>query len=448
MMKQPNKTRTAVLLTVALFVCHILYSVRASDSQPQDKVSITKSTKYIIVVTGSELLSGAYPDGHTYFLTKTLRPLGLECIGSMIVDDKRADIEEALLYTTGKADLVIVTGGLGPTDNDITRETLRDFTGIELKEHPDVLREMARRFRVPPDQLRANLRRQTQVPTDGTYLKNTEGTAVGLVFNSTRSVIVALPGPPRELQAMVRNELVPYLSKRFGTRLPGCSLTLRFVGLGQSQIDQSLKDSVPLAPDIAVSSQFEGGRVDFTFSLPEDTPQDQAKLKELKQKIMKHLGEYIYADDETSMEQRVLELLKARGEKLALAEAGSGGSLAAALSGADADGQVLAGAFVAPTVEKLCHLLKLDNDDPTGSTSANQRIQRLALAVANATASQWAVVIGDARRDQSGSGYVDIVFKLPDGRMESRKIQLRGSGELARARLTTQLLDQLRRRLK
>jgi nicotinamide-nucleotide amidase len=447
-MKLPNKTRTAILLAIALLICLRQYSVRAADSRPYDKVSTSRSTKYMIVVTGSELLSGSYPDGHTYFITKSLHPLGLGCIGSMIVDDERADIEEALRYATNKAELVIVTGGLGPTDNDITRQTLSDFTGIKLQEQPDVLRQMAQRFHVPPDQLRANLRRQTQVPANGTYFRNIEGTAVGLVFNAAKSIIVALPGPPHELQVMVRNELVPYLSKRFGTRLPGCSLTLRFVGLGQSQIDQTLKDNVPLSPDIAVSSQFEGGRVDFTFSLPEDTPQYRARLKELERKITQYLGEYIYADDQTSLEQRVLELLRARGQKLALAEAGSGGSLAAALSSADANGQVLTGAFVAPTVEKLCRLLKIDVENPAGSESSDQRIKRLALAVANATNSPWVIAVGDARRDDNGSGYVEVVFKLTDGRLESRKVQLSGSGELARARLSTQLLDQLRRRIK
>ncbi len=412
------------------------------------KHSDAKSTKYIIIVTGGELLSGVYPDGHTYLLTRTLRPLGLECISSMSVDDKQADLKEALQYATDKADLIIVTGGLGPTNNDITREALSDFTGITLKEHPDALQEMARRFRVSPDQLRANLRRQTQVPTEGTYFRNTEGTAVGLAFEPADVSIVALPGPPRELQAMVHNELVPYLSRRFGTRLPGCSLTLRFIGLGQSQIDQSLGDNVPLAPDITVSSQFEGSRVDFTFSLPEDTPQDRARLSELKQKIMKHLGEYVYADDETSLEEHVLKLLKARGETLALAEAGSGGSLAAALNSADGAGQILAGAYVAPTVEKLHHLLGINNDDLTGSKSGNQRIKRLATTAADATTSQWAIAVGQAYRDENGSDYVEVAFKLPDGRLESRQVRLRGSGELARSRLSTQLLDQLRRRLK
>lgn len=417
--------------------------------------SAPQPAHYVIIVTGGELLSGAYPDEHTYFLTRTLLPLGLRCVGSMCVDDKQGDLKEALRFATGKAPLIIVTGGLGPTDNDITREALSDFTQIALKEHSDVLQEVAQRFHVSPAQLRPNLRRQTQVPTRGTYLANPNGTAVGLVFEPANAVIVALPGPPRELQAMVRDELVPYLSRRFGTRLPGCSLTLRFVGLGQSQIDQTLRDHVPLTPNITVSSQFQGSRVDFTFSLPNDTPRDRARLSELKQKIMKHLGEYVYADDETSLEEHVVKLLKARGATLSLAEAGSGGSLAAALNSADGAHRVLAGAYVAPTVEKLRCLLRVPDDlwtarDPAlrePSTSRGQRVELLAAAAANATSSQWAIAVGEGWRDESGTAYVEVAFKLPGGRLESQQVRLRGDGELARLRLSTQLQDQLRRRL-
>ena len=403
--------------------------------------------RYMVVATGGELLSGVYPDGHTYFLTRTLRPLGLRCVGSITVDDKQADIEEALRLATKKASLVIVTGGLGPTDNDVTRETLSEFTGIKLQEHPDVLQAMARRFRVAPDGIRPNLRRQTLVPERGTYLKNPHGTAVGLVFELADDVIVALPGPPRELQAIVRDELVPYLSRQFGTRLPGCSLTLRFVGLGQSQIDQTLEDRVPLAPDVTLFSQFEGGRVDFTFFLPDDTPRDRARLEELKQKILEHLGDYVYADDETSLEEHVVKLLETRGTTLAIAEAGSGGSLAAALSGTGAARAVLAGAYVAPTEERLRQLFRVPDDRWAGSTSGPERAKLLASAAAEATGSGSAVAIGEPRPDNSGDRYVEVAFKLPDGRLQTQRVRLRGTGELARLRLNTQLLDQLRRRL-
>jgi len=429
----------------ALLSIWLLPLLVAGASEP---APASKSVSYMIVVTGSELLSGAYPDEHTYFLTRTLRPLGIYCVGSMCVADKQVDIKEALRFATGKAALIIVTGGLGPTDNDMTRETLSDFTGIALKEHPDVLQEVALRFNVPPAQLRANLRRQTQVPTRGTYFRNPNGTAVGLVFELDNATIVALPGPPRELQAMVRDELVPYLSKRFGTRLPGCSLILRFVGIGQSQIDQTLKENVPLSPDITVSSQFQGGRVDFTFSLPNDTAQDRARLQEFKHKVIKHLGEYVYAEGQTSLEEHILKLLEGRGATLAIAEAGSGGSLAAALCNADGTRQVLAGAFVAPTAEKLRGLLGMRDDHQVSSASSGQRIEQLAAAAANATGSQWAVAVGEACRDENGADYVEIAFKLPGGRLESQQVRLSGAGELARLGLSTNLLDQLRRRLR
>lgn len=401
----------------------------------------------MIVVTGDELLSGIYADGHTHFLTRTLRPLGLQCVGSMSVDDSEADMKEALRFATGKAPLVIVTGGLGPTDNDITRQALSGFTGIALKEQPDVLKEMARRFRTSPEKLRANLRRQTQVPVRGTYLKNSNGTAVGLVFESAEAVIVALPGPPRELQGMVRDELVPYLSRRFGTRLPGRSLTLRFVGLGQSKIDQTLKDHVPLAPDITVSSQFEGSRVDFTFSLPHDTPQDRTRLGELKQKIIAHLGDSIYAEDETSLEEHIIRGLEKPGATLALAEAGSGGSLAAALSGTGGAQRVFAGAYVAGTDEKLRRLLGVSDDDWGGGASHAERAERLAAAAADATESQWAIAVGQRYRNESGSDCVAVAFRSPDGRAETVQVRLRGGGELARRNLSTQIEDLLRRRL-
>ena len=182
-MRQSMKTRLMVSLVIALSSFQSVCS-----GQP---------TPYMLVVTGGELLSGIYADGHTFFITQTLRPLGLQCVGSMSVDDKQQDLTEALEYAAKKAPLIIVTGGLGPTPTDITREVLSEFTSIPLAEDPEVLQNMGQRFRTSPEKLRANLRRQTQVPTSGTYLKNANGSAVGLVFEKAACVIVALPGPPR-----------------------------------------------------------------------------------------------------------------------------------------------------------------------------------------------------------------------------------------------------------
>ena len=284
-----------------------------SQAQETPPTATPQMAEYSIIVTGNELLSGVYADSHTFYLTRTLRPLGLHCVGSISVDDRAEDMKQALRFAQQRSALVIVTGGLGPTDSDITREVLSEFTGIALREQPDVLQQMEQRFHSQRDQLRANLRRQTRVPVRGTYLLNESGTAVGLVFEQDHKTIVALPGPPRELQPMVRDHLVPYLAKKFGVRSIGRSLTVRFVGIGQSQIDQTMKDHITLPPDIMETSQFEAGRVDFTFSLPGDTTEDGVRLEQLRVALHKYLGDHIYADDAfTTLEDALAQKLALR----------------------------------------------------------------------------------------------------------------------------------------
>jgi len=417
----------------------IVVSPALTTPLPADPVP--KVTHYMIVVTGGELLAGAYADGHTYFLTRTLRPLGLECVGSMSIDDKHADVVAALGFATGHAELIIVTGGLGPTTNDITREALSEFTGVELKEHPDVLGAMARRFGTTPEQLGANLRRQTQVPVGGAYLKNANGTAIGLVFEAKGKVVVALPGPPRELQPMVRDELVPFLSRRFGTRLPGCALTLRFVGLGQSQIDQKLSDNVTMPPDVVVNSTFGGGRVDFTFSLPDDTPENRRRLEQLKKEIVKCLGDNIYGEGDTTLEEHVIELLRARDETLALVEIGSDGALIAALNGAAEAHEVVTGAYVAPTKAALERLLAGRDEPSTDITD----IARRAAAI---TGSAWVLATGPVEQEEGRGRYLNVALRCSDGHVDTWREPVRGSAEMVGSRVSTYLLDQLRRRLR
>lgn len=397
--------------------------------------------QYFIIVTGGELLEGVFPDAHTPFLTRSLRPFGCQCVGSIIVDDKREDIERAVRFATNRAPLVLVTGGLGPTPNDITRETLSAVTGIGLQESPEALAEMERRFNQSRDQLRANLRRQTLVPVRGGYLKNPHGTAVGLVFDSGTSLVVALPGPPRELQTMTAGELVPFLQRRFGIHELGASLTVRFVGAGQSTIDQVIKDHLTVPPGVIITSLFEGGRVDFTFSLPGHSTEDREVLKRLEAGIRQHLGSYLYASDGSSLEDVFLNNVFARGGTLSLLEIGSGGSIAGALSGASRGSALLAGAFVAPTGEAMARLLAIPLEDLPEAPL--EQIQRLAAAAAVKTGSRWVAATSPLLTDATGAKSLWAVCRLPNGRWESQRLPVRGSDQAARAALNTQILDLL-----
>lgn len=435
--------KTLLLLLPMLLPVLLGEPVPAAEADTRSPES--KPLDYMIVVTGGELLEGVYPDGHTPFLTRTLRPLGVRCVGSLCVDDVRDDMLQALRFATNRAPLVIVTGGLGPTPNDITRDVLAEFSGLELKEHPDVLADLTRRFNQTADQLRANLRRQTRVPVRGGYLKNSAGTAVGLVFEAANAVIVALPGPPRELQPMARDELLPFLRRRFGVREFGCALTLRFVGAGQSLIDQTIKDHVTVAPDVTITSLFEGSRVDFTFSLPHNSPSNQARLQRLEASIREHLDAYLYAADGSTLEEVVVKRLQSLGGKLVLAEVGSGGQLAAALSGVKGIDQLLTGCFEAPSGEAIARLLQLPAE-ARANTGADLA-QAIAEAASRLTQSPWSIAVGPAETEGSGR-YVWVAFKTPDGRWDRQRFSARDSGEAARVGLVTQILDRVRRQLK
>jgi len=195
-----------------------------------------------------------------------------------------------------------------------------------------------------------------------------------------------------------------------------------------------------------VASQFEGSRVDFTFSLPNDTAENRARLDSLKTEILKYLGANIYATDGSSLEEQVARRLAARSESLALAEAGSGGGIEAAMSGVAAGGRILAGGVSAPTEEKLRILLRVDDGRWKEAQEAG-RVELLAATVAEAAGSSWALAVGEVRRGPSGNPMVAVAFRSPDGRVESETFAAGGTGELARANLVTQLVDRLRRRM-
>ncbi len=432
----PRTMQRCLILLGALFT---LFNTAAgadlAATTSSSPANPTNAINYALIITGGELLHGAFPDGHTAFLTRSLHPLGLHCVGSMIVDDHPEDIAKALRFATNKAPLIIVTGGLGPTGNDVTRQALVEFTGVAVRENPALLDELSRRLNTPVEKLRENLRRQMRVPERGTFFKNPNGTAAGLVFDLGRTVVVALPGPPRELQPMTRDELVPYLTRRFGTRPPGCALTLRFVGMGQSQIDQTLTQNVPLDPDIILASQFEGGRVDFTFSLPGDTPAERTRLRQLENRILQHLGTNIYAEDDATLEEVILRGLRGRGATLAIVEVASGGALAASLSQSVSATNVVNGAWSTPSLTQARRLVAAES----------AAMIDIARAARNASGATAVVVIGERLSHDGGS--VEVFVDLPGKSAATIRLPLRGSDAVSRAALVTQILDQLRRRL-
>lgn len=411
------------------------------------QVASTNTLDYAIIVTGEELLEGKYADAHTQFIARTLQQLGAHCVWSMTVDDRPEDLKQALAFVLKRAGVVIVTGGLGPTANDITRETLSEFTGIQLYEQPELVAQMEKRFGTTADKLRPNLRRQCLVPEQGGWLPNPFGTAAGLIFERHDYVLIALPGPPRELQPMLRDHVVPYLERKYGVRSPRCSLTLRFVGVGQSQIEQTLRDKNIIPADMRVSTQFEGGRVDYTFSLLEDSPLNRSRLKELATRVREVFGENIYAEGTATLEERVLELLKKRGGSVVLVEIGSGGRLAANLIQTGVADDVLKASYVATSDECMRVVLQLPADACKEKEPSASKLKLFAEAAKKHTGAAWAIVVGPPGADADSKEEVIVGSGDLLNDWLTFRVPTQGKGELVQANLVTHILARVRLQL-
>jgi nicotinamide-nucleotide amidase len=401
-----------------------------------------------MIVTGEELLQGQYADRHTQFVTWSLRPLGLQCVASLTVGDRIKDLNDALDYAVGHTSLVIVTGGLGPTDDDVTREALSEFTEIPLRQEPEVLSMLKHRFAASGGKLRRNLRRQALIPAQGSYLPNPNGTAVGLIFDAGDRLIVALPGPPRELQPMLTNELIPLLTRRFGTRSLGSSLQMRFAGIGESTINQTLHDHLTVPQEVTISSLFEAGRVDLRLSVPGNSAADRARLKAIEKELMKHIGEYMYTDDDSTLEECVVGLLEKRGITIGLAEVASGGAVAASLMDVNKAAQVMLGGFAATSNSNMAPILNakrqlLVSPDPAD----NQPAKTMAGLVCKLLSTDWGVAVAEQQTSEDGSRFAWFAAGSPEKGFSTGRLPLRGRGHFMRSWLVTYALDSLRRRL-
>jgi len=340
-------------------------------------------------------------------------------------------------------DLVLTTGGLGPTDADITRQVLSKFTGVELQPHPDVVQAMKARFN--NNVLRENLLRQTLTPVKGSYLPNRTGSAVGLVFDDGKKVIIAMPGPPRELQPMVDEQLVPYLSERFGTHVVGASLTIRFVGIGESQIDHTMHQQMDLPEELIIAFKFDQNRVDLTFSMPGNSEEDMVQLRALERELLHHIGEYAYTDEELSLEDVVLKKLDEKKLHLTTAEVGSGGAIASSLNSAGYSTSYFEGGYIAPSNHALADILEIP-DEQRRKDPKEFAIQ-IAQMICKKDDTELCLLISEPFVEGDATVAWMVLASSTD-LPKTFQVSLRGSGKSMRERIVTDVLNLLRKEMK
>jgi nicotinamide-nucleotide amidase len=303
----------------------------------------------VIIAVGSELLTPARLDTNSLFLTERLARRGVEVIRKVVVGDDRERIAAEIRRGRHEARIVIVTGGLGPTLDDLSREGAAEALGIGLVEHPEILEWLKERFARFGRPMTENNRRQASVLEGAEILPNPNGTAPGQYFSDEGGVVMLLPGPPRELKPMFTVECEPRLD-RIRSTFQYSTVSLRIAGLGESDVDhrigpiysaESRADTTILAApgDIQLHIRGRAATVDEAEQI----------ARAVAEKVAQELGDHVYSWTNEPLEVVIGGLLRERGLKVCLAESCTGGLIAERITDIAGSSDYFAGGFVTYT---------------------------------------------------------------------------------------------------
>lgn len=281
-----------------------------------------------IVVTGSELLLGETVDTNSTMLARMLRDIGLDLYYKTAVGDNRERMAAVLRLALERSDIVLTSGGLGPTVDDVTREAVADATGRPLVFHQMLLDQIAARFARFGRPMSDNNRRQAFVPEGAVIVENTEGTAPAFIVEGEHGTVISMPGVPRELEHLMKTHVLAYLKRRLGEEAVIRPRVLRTCSIGESQIDSIIADLMTgHNPTVGLAAH--SGQVDVRITAKAPTAEEADRLiAPVEAEIRRRLGDVIFGVDGETLEGVVCDLLAKRGLTLAVVDSVTGGQVA------------------------------------------------------------------------------------------------------------------------
>ncbi len=387
-----------------------------------------------IVTTGTELLLGQIDDTNATYLARQLRDMGIDVFFRTTVGDNEVRIAQVLEQALERADVIVTTGGLGPTVDDVTREAVARATSRHLVLYPDLLAQIESFFASFGSQMSDNNRRQAYLPENCIPIENPVGTAPAFIVEDDKGAIITLPGVPREMRYLMEHAVVPYLEKRMGQRQVMVTQVLRTVGVGESRIDQAIADlETSTNPTVGLSAH--PGQTDVRIVAKATTaPEAEALVADFEDTIRRRLGAAIYATGNATLEAVIAGLLEERDATVAVAETITQGDITKRFGPHPG---VFRGGVVAPDGEALARLFGAEQAPVMGEQGA----VTVAEGVRQALAASYGVgVLGD----EGGSPWVAIAG--PHG-VDIRRQRFTGRDSRVRTWTTTLALEFLRRLL-
>jgi competence/damage-inducible protein CinA-like protein len=285
-----------------------------------------------IIATGSELLLGEQVDTNSPHIARKFREIGLDLIYTTIVGDDEPRMLDAIRIALTRADVILTSGGLGPTVDDVTRSAVARALGRELVFHEDLFKQIEARFRAYGRPMTDNNRQQAYLPDGAQAIENPVGTAPSFAVEHQGRLIISLPGVPRELTYLLDHAVIPLLKSKLQLQDVIVVRTLHTVGEGESRIDAAIADlERSTNPVIGLSAK--AGQVDVRLSAKASRREEaQALLAAMEARVRERIGAFIFGADEETLEGVILSRLADRHHTLATVELNTGGSISSRLT--------------------------------------------------------------------------------------------------------------------
>ena len=409
-----------------------------------------------IICVGTELLLGDILNSNAQFLALELASLGIPHFYQTVVGDNPGRLKQVLEIAIARSNLLIFTGGLGPTPDDLTTETIADFFGVPLIERQDVLDDIAQKFASRGREMTPSNRKQALIPKGADILPNPGGTAPGMIWQPRPNLtILTFPGVPTEMHRMWRDTAVPYLKSQGWGKEIIYSRTLRFWGIGESALAEKVTPFLDLT-NPTVAPYAGQGQVRLRVSARATSATDAQLLIEPVAQQLRQIGGLDYfGDDDDTLASVVGELLIEADETLSVAESCTGGGLGSMLTEVPGSSNYFLGGVISYDNSVKASVLGVSQSDlyKVGAVSKVVAMQ-MAAGVRSLLSTHWGLSITGIAGPGGGSdtkpvGLVYIGLAKPDGTLECFKFQLgqnRGRSSIRHASACN-ALDQLRRRL-
>jgi nicotinamide-nucleotide amidase len=411
-----------------------------------------ENSRIEIIAVGNELLTPYYQDTDSLYLTQRLNDLGMEVNFKSIVGDSRDDLTNCISNSLVRADIIFLIGGLGPTEDDRTREVVASALGKKLIFQEQILDNIRQRFKRRGFEMPSVNNKQAYIIEGSTILDNKHGTAPGLWLDAGEKLLILLPGPPHEIRPMFENYVWPRflkLKKKFVARR-----VLKISGLTESKIESLLSDIHPLQPSVKLTILAYPGQIELHLYSRSSKNQIKAEevLDELEHDLQKRLGNNIFSSAGEEIEEVVGFLLRQKQKTLSIAESCTGGLLGHRITNVSGSSDYFLQGFLTYSNDSKVQLLGIPYDLILQQGAVSQKIaEAMAIGIRKISGADLGLSITGIAGPKGGSlekpvGLVYVGLSWEGGEKVEKNIFL-GNREIIKSQSSQKALDMLRRHL-